>query len=302
VLVAVLAVVVVLVLLVSISTKLLETRLEMARQAKSQASDIAIGHGKINELTYLLATQRHTAAGVSTGENPQGTLRNEDGFFILPLTGDEVRLDGFSYRVSPRLSFSLQNTSGLIAINSADAFWLSRWLQAKGVNYFERNKLSQILHDWADENDWQQPAGAEHTTYEANGLLSPSNYLFQHCGELHHLIDWGAVLSQHSDFVSECALHRSPVLNLNAVPLHLWQDLFPNSVKTIEAQRNQGAWFISDSSALNTEPALLNISDQYFSTLINRGTLVSVITPLYQKTVLIELGVGNLKPFVRKIQ
>ena len=55
--------------------------------------------------------------------------------------------------------------------------------------------------------------------------------------------------------------------NLNAVPIKLWQVLWPNSVNKIAAQRVKGQWLQNSSDLLGVEPSLLTEIDDYYGTL-----------------------------------
>lgn len=301
VLLAVLIVAIVLTVLVGSAARLLDTRIELALAAKSQAADIALVHGKTQELVYYAATGRRTFAGISVGSNTQGGLRDDDGNFLQALTGDEIREDGYIYTVDG-LQYSLQNTSGLLPINTSFPFWLERWLQANGVSYLESNALLQGIADWADENDWRRPAGAEAQLYRQNELPEPTNYLFQHCGEVSDVLPWKQKQSLDDAFQQHCSTRRTSTLNLNSIPASLWQILFPNSAQKVLLARAQGHWITNYGAAINTEPSLQSISDQNYTLIGGSSTLISVKGTNTISLLEVEIKKGKLPPFTTRVR
>ena len=148
------------VLVVSISLSVLmgytsirmQQRLAVAEAAKVKLTDLAAVTQKLSELTYLLATQRITAAGVSQGSNAEGIKKDDDGHWLYQLTNDELRADGHKYHASG-VEFSIQNESGLIPINSSTQYWLKKWLSSNGFDYSRQNKFAAIVADYADPDE-----------------------------------------------------------------------------------------------------------------------------------------------------
>ena len=105
--------------LMSYATVRMNQRLGLADESKRKLQEQAQVYAKLNELTYLIATQRTTAAGVSRGENSVGYTREDGGLWEYPLVGDEIRADGYVY-TSSNIRFSVQNQAGLIPINTAN--------------------------------------------------------------------------------------------------------------------------------------------------------------------------------------
>ena len=115
---AVLAIAAVMSLLVGYASSTLNQRLELAQASLAKLKEIAVVEAKANELTYLIATQRVTVAGVSKGINASGLVR-EDDLWMKSTVGDEIRADGFLYKLAD-FEFSIQNEAGLIPINSSN--------------------------------------------------------------------------------------------------------------------------------------------------------------------------------------
>jgi general secretion pathway protein K len=266
-LLAVLVVSVVMVMLLGVATTTLQSRLLLAQQSKQKLQDQAQVYGKKNQLVYLIATQRLTAAGISQGVNPQGFVRDEDGHWALPIIGDEIRSDGETIFEENGLRYSIQNEAGLIPINSAAQYWLKRYLQATGYNVAEQAYLGDTLADYADPDNWRRPGGAERASYKEQLFSQPANFLLQSCSELFKLLKWDELLQRDQAILSLCSLSRGETLNLNAIPISLWEVLWSSSAEKIANQRRQGQWLLSDADILVIEPSLLMEGEGYFSTL-----------------------------------
>lgn len=300
---AVLIVAVVMVVLLGVAATSIQERLLLATKAKAHLQDRAQVNSKVNELTYLIATQRVTPAGISQGTNSQGLQRNLEGYWLLNIVGDEIRHDNHVYSHESGLAYAIQNTAGLIPLNVAKQFWLKRWLQAKGYSHAQQSRYGDTLADYADPDNWSRPAGAELSSYK-NGLFTqPANFLLQSCSELWKVMGWQALLLKEPEILSLCSLSRSETLNLNAVPLQLWQVLWPNSAAKIAKQRQQGKWLLSDADTLFVEPALLYVVEDYVSTQGGQQFHVQVNKNGAKVSLEIALGSGLKTPFtLRRVQ
>ncbi len=299
-LLAVLVVSVVLVTLLASAALIMDNRLQLAEQARQQFTDGAAAYAKTNELIYLLATQRLTVAGISQGSNQQGLQRNEDGQFIQRISGDEWRTDGFIYEEG-NIQFSIQNENGLLPVNSAFQYWLKRWLQNKGYSNTEQAFLTDRLADYADADDWHRAGGAERRDYERLGKRSPANFLLQQCAELYLVDRWPPVIEKHPAILGHCSLRRSPQLNINAVPLSLWQVLWPASAEKVAAARAAGDWVVHYQDAYKIEPTLLLESEDRYSPLGGDRFVLSVKAPGTDYRLSIERGTKNARPFTQRV-
>lgn len=254
-----------LVILVSVTANLMNKRLDVAETSLEKFEGMVSIHQKQQELFYLIATQRKTFAGVSTGKNKEGQARFE-GVWLSPLSGDEIRVDGFEYEESINgidIKYSIQAENGLIPINTSDSLWRRIWYNANKIDIGQISVLEDTLIDYADPDDWSRAAGAESSAYRREGLESPPNYLLQSCSELSNIIHWKDVIEEIPSLVNECSLSRSPRVNLNAVPLHLWKKLWPDSYEDIANARASGRWITDETSALAASPELLQIPPVY---------------------------------------
>jgi general secretion pathway protein K len=300
-LLAVLIVAVVMVVLLGVATNTMQSRLLLAQQSKQKLQDQAQVYSKANQLIYLLATQRITAAGISQGINPQGLLRNKEGFWALPIIGDELRGDGEVTTEESGLRYSIQNEAGLIPINSSGQYWLKRWLQKVGYSVSEQSSFGDTLADYADPDNWRRPGGAEIADYKKRLSPQPANFLLQSCSELWKVNLWAAMLEQHPEMLSVCSLGRSAVLNLNVVPITLWQRYWPNSAAKITNQRLQGIWLQNAEDVLGIEPAFLNERDEYYTTLGGRYFRLKLSLNGAVKRFRVERGGRGLPPIILRM-
>jgi len=269
VMIAVLVVSAILAVLLGYATLAINQRLDLAEQSKLKLLEKAEVYGKVSEITYLIATQRITSAGVSRGLNQSRLMRDDSGLWLHPLVGDEIRTDGYIYN-SSGIKFSIQNQAGLIPINSANQYWLKRWLSAHKYTPAEQNRLAAVLADYLDGDDRQRPGGHEEP------LNSPGNYLAQSCKELRRIDEWKIVLEEYSNFLDVCGLDRNPALNLNSVPKALWQRLWPNSTDQVSAARGRGEWITRDTPASQFEPTMINIREDLQARLGGTAHIVRV--------------------------
>lgn len=294
---AVLIVSVVMVILLGVATTTLNSRLALADQSKQMLQDLAQIYAKQNQLTYLIATQRLTEAGVSQGTEPQGFLSNSEGHWLYRVIGDEIRSDGDITKQEDGLSFSIQNEAGLIPINSATQYWLKRYLRATGHDDVQQAYLGDTLADYADADNWRRPAGAELSSYKGRRFHEPANFLLQSCTELKKLMRWDELLQRAPQFLSLCSLSRSETINLNAMPIALWRLFWPNSAKKVESMRKQGFWLSSESDMFAAEPSLLIEIDDYFSRLGGSQFKIFVKKGARSSSIKVERGRGQVAPF-----
>ncbi|GGO63596.1 type II secretion system protein GspK [Bowmanella pacifica] len=297
-LLAVLVVAVVLVVMLGVASALMQQRLSLAYESKQMLSDQAEVYAKANQLTYLLVTQRWTFAGVSQGLNAKGFERNEDGLFLQPLTGDELRMDGYEYKTDEGLKFSLQNENGLLPINSASPYWLKRWLKGKGYSAPDQARYADRLADYADGDQWSRPGGAEGGTYEKAKLPPPRNYLLQQCTELARVYGWQSLLSEYPDILTQCSLRRTPVLNINAIPVALWAVIWPDSAERLALARAKGEWFTRFEQAYQVEPGFLLESQDYYSPLGGNRVIIRIYKGGVGIAVSVQRGQKNTFPYV----
>lgn len=255
--IAVLAITVVLSILVGYASSALNQRLELAEASLAKLEEIAKVEAKAHQLTYLIATQRITVAGVSKGVNATG-LERVDNLWTKSIVGDEIRVDGYRYEAAG-IEFSIQNEAGLIPINSANQYWLKRWLIAHGYSAPAQNQLLAVLADYLDGDQLLRPRGRE-------GLFSnPGNYLAQSCKELRRIEEWRALIETYPGFLTACGLQRIPAVNMNSMPAILGETLWPNNMTKILSARDQSKWITRDHLAIQLVPTLITVPEDMYT-------------------------------------
>jgi len=294
VLLAVLVLMIIVTMLVSTASQLLNRNIELAQRAKISLEDAAAVRAMAAKLSYILAVQRLTNAGISAGTNIQAYETDEDGFFVLETTGDEIRIDGFWYfDQQTNVEYKIQSNSGLIGINSRDQIWIRKWLETTDLSMLAVNQLLDSLADYADENDDLRAAGAER-----DQDYPPLNYLLQRCEQLYSVKHWGLFLAKHPAFLADCSTRRTASLNVNTMPVALWNRLMPTSVDKLNEQRNAGVWFARSQDAVFVEPSLQNISDEYFAVKGEEGYRITVRRNNTVVTHSLEIGTGGGQPVI----
>ncbi|MFC4700061.1 hypothetical protein ACFO4O_07840 [Glaciecola siphonariae] len=328
VLIMVLVVLVSLSIAISVATRIINERLTTALDSRQHIEGLMQAHAKTAELTYLLATQARTIAGVSRGSGnntpqEQGAEQNRS---IRPI-GDEIRTDGYIYveqaNTPNELRYSIQNEAGLLSINSGSQFWLQAYLDSFGLNRLTLQSLLDTLADYADENDIRRAAGAESFSYKSsttgingsgNNINSralnnssmiassrlPRNYLLQSCGELYLVNQW----SQRPDIIKAitpvCSVLRRGQLNINAMPSALLRVLFPKNADAIIAQREQGEWLLTENDVINAISDILSYNPDFYSVFGGSEYRINVYRAkdegiLIQRRV--KIGQNKLTPF-----
>jgi general secretion pathway protein K len=275
--------------LMGYATSRMQQRLALAEDAKEVLHELAKVNAKLNELTYLLGTQRITAAGVSKGSNKVGLAR-EGGRWLQPLSGDELRADGYVYEVSG-VKFSIQNEAGLISVNTPTQYWLKRWLSEHGYGVSEQNRLTATLADYADADNWRRPGGKE-VSDEGIG-----NYLLQSCDELWRIEAWAALLEKYPYFLDHCSLSRLPKININALPDGLWRVLWPKTAVKVAEARSSDQWIKLDNELLRFAPGLLTLSSDLYTRLGGRSFIIKVWGEGASLSVRVEINDGQMNSY-----
>lgn len=300
VLLTVLIVLTMLTLLIASAHSILSSRLKLAQQAKALVDSKALVQGKINQLTYLAATQRFTAAGISRGRN-KDRLTRLDGQWNFALTYDEYRLDSYPYseqKGNKTLQFSLQAVNGLIPVNTESDFWLDQWLEGYGINVTNSQKYKDTLLDYIDADYDARAAGAEQMSYPKKYPMPlPTNYFLQDCSELSLMPHWSELIETNPNIINECSTGYSSALNINAIPASLLTKLWPEKKEQILAKREENVWFSSlDNLTLVVNNLDLNRELLYrFSS--DGSLIIKVSADSYSETRKVELGTGLLPPF-----
>ena len=303
VLLTVLVVMTMMIVLIATASSIMNSRIEVAYDAKQLIEKKAAVHGKLNELIYLASTQRFTSAGMSTGKNKE-RLVQIDGQWRYRITNDELRIDGFEYSEEQKdksqkaLTYSLQSGNGLIPLNTSSEFWLERWLEAYGIQSSQRQKYIDTLHDYIDADSIARAMGAESDDYVNISTINlPTNYFIQDCAELTLMLHWDELLQNNESMVQECSTEYVSSLNINAIPPALLKKLWPSKAEQIVRRRAAGEWFtnIDDLALIVNDLDLTNELLYRFAS--NSSLIITVEQEGYSVTTKAVFGVGLEQPY-----
>lgn len=263
VLVAVLVIAVVITLLLSTTSIVMSNRLVLAADMTRLTNDKIAMHASMQELIYLASTQRKTKVGISRGT---AQFKQDDTVW-----GDEIRIDGHPYTMDVngiKVTYSVQAETGLLAINTQGGFLFREFLAQQGLSELQARRLADALYDFADENTQRRALGAEEREYKALNEISqiisyPTNYLLQSPEELRLIKHWEEFFVEHPNVYQFFSLRRQSDINFNAMPIALWQVLWPHRADKIASQRNQGKWFNSFSELHSDVPELARYDEDY---------------------------------------
>lgn len=302
---ALVIVIVVLLILTSLlvaATRIIETRLDLAAQAKAAFQEEVNIVSHMNNIGYLVATQRLTRVGISQGTSEKGAMRSGVDW-MHQVIGDELRVDGTYSKINntSQVLYSLQDEQGLIPVNTSNNFWKERWLMAYGINGIEQRKLLDALIDYSDADNRKEPAGAELNEYDSSKMLPPTNYLLQTCTELNNVMNWESLLKVYPSMLTQCSLSRRPSININAMPENLLRLLWPSEADSVLRSRENGRWFANQFSAAASIRDLGPVQDDFVSfNPSNRFILIYSLKGEIKKRVTLMRGDGILPPLIRE--
>ena len=199
-------------------------RIELATAIRWRVQDELDAYSTEASVMYLLATGRFTRAGlVTAGNEPVSSAPARNAAARIDPVGGELALDGSSYRGIGRARFSLQDESGLVALNANSSGELEPLLQTFGSDPAEISRLSDALADYRDRNTSKRVNGAEAEEYAAAGLDPPANSNLFSVSELARVFGWREWLRAHPDFRAWdwLSVSRVAAFNPNVVPASL---------------------------------------------------------------------------------
>lgn len=232
-LVLVLAMLVALTMLAT-TVALVAQRLRDAQFERQRAwrAELAMADTRASVL-HLLLTQRMTMGGLTVdervaltpAEQAEARRTGEPPLSFNPV-GNEVRLDGTSYRGLDGIDFSLRDDRGLLAVNWIDPALLRRQLDLLGAGD-DLARLRNLLLDYQDPDDLYRLGSAEREQYLAAGLPPPSNRTLATPLELRAVLGWREALALLDDAtVLDTFTHvRSAMINLNTAPARVLRSL-----------------------------------------------------------------------------
>ncbi len=132
-----------------------------------------------NELIYALAARPKSSRGLEVGTGLP-VLNNSDFMAALSTTivsSRSIALDHRPYvtQSHPDYVIQIQDGRGLFQMNFNNQVSLRRFLSAMKFPEAERNRLTDTLLDYTDEDNYTRLAGAEAIDYQRLGLPPPAN-------------------------------------------------------------------------------------------------------------------------------
>lgn len=142
-------------------------------------------------VAFLLATEPLRPGGVAVGGDRSAP------FDSPPDARDRrtqiVRLDGRWYATTVEgqtLLLSLQDSAGLMNINTAEPPRLARLIEAAGVDPSAALPVAATLADFVDGDDARRPQGAERAEYARRGAPAPADAPLVDVRQAHDVLDW----------------------------------------------------------------------------------------------------------------
>lgn len=200
-------------------------RVEQARAIRERLQAELDVYSTQNTVLYLLGTQRFTRAGLTTDRTertgPSGAA--VEGSLRVDPVGGELALDGSPYRGLGGARFSLQDETGLIALNSAEQDQLGALLAAFGAEGGTAARLLDTLGDYRDTDELARLNGAEAEQYETAGEAPPANRDLASAAEITRVLGWRDWLAGQPGFRVHDWLSagRIATFNPNVAPVGL---------------------------------------------------------------------------------
>ena len=191
---------VIVLLLAGLLDRHVNARLEQARLIRLRVQDELDMLSTRNTVLYLLGTQRYTRAGLTTTAPGEADPDSDQDALRIDPIGGEIALDGSSYRGLGEVRFSLQDESGLIALNSESQVDLQRVLQVFDADEVRVNRLLDALADYRDSNSLNRLNGAEAPDYAALAEPPPGNMALRSAAEITRVLGWRDWLLAHPGF------------------------------------------------------------------------------------------------------
>lgn len=237
VLVAVLVALVILTLLATAISTTSERAVQEARQ-NSDAFEAEVAMASTRDtVLFMLNTQRQTVGGltidkqVSWSAGEATAIRPtsaEDSDLPPPLPiGNEIRLDGTTYKGLNGVSFALRDDGGMFSPNWTFELYRPGFFTQLGVPPELWPELEAKRLDYQDPDDLFRLGGAEAEDYRRKGLPPPSNRTLVTPLELRHVMGWSEALKDLDDaqLVSRLTMSRNLMVNINSAPPEVLQTL-----------------------------------------------------------------------------
>lgn len=186
---------------------------------------------------FLLNTQRQTFGGLTVDDRMVWSVggatagRPEEWVLgdlppQLPV-GNEIRLDGSSYRGINGVNFALQDDSGRFSPNWTFNVYRPGFFTLLGVPAERWADLEARRLDYQDPDDLLRLGGAETPQYAREGRPPPTNRTLMTPLEVRRVQGWGEALGERSDAEVMALLTTARVVtvNVNTAPIPVLQSL-----------------------------------------------------------------------------
>lgn len=222
---------------------------QLQRQEELQAAlDMASTRAT---LLYLLTSQRMTMGGLTVDDSivlsedqKLERMRGEMPLAILPV-GNEIGLDGTTYKGIGDALFSLRDDRGLLAVNWASDIELERFVQNVGATDVPFVTLRNRLLDYQDADDLYRLNSIERDGYLKLGMSPPSNLPLVTPLELRRVYGWKEGLQSLDDteLLDAFTVRRTTLVNVNTASASVLQSLpgldAPLAKRVIQAREVQ---------------------------------------------------------------
>ena len=215
---------------------------ERAHQAKQALQDDLDARATEATLLYLLATGRMNYRGLVLER--QQRFQDLEAPRALPPGDGVVAAAGEAYAGLGRIRFSVQDESGLAAVNAPLSAAFRAALLHAGVASLDVARLRARLRDYVDRDGILSLNGAERADYEFAGLAPPSNWFLASPVELRKVL--GALDAVPEDEwprlrrITTAAITNG--VNVNTMPLELLTARFDGdeaAARRVAAYREQ---------------------------------------------------------------
>ena len=176
---------------------------------------------------YLLNTQRMTIGGVTVDRNVsfgesgvRAIESDEDLMSSLPI-GNEIAMDGRTYRGENAIRFALQDERGLFGVNWGAPWSLQRLLdQTKVPTKIPPQTLINRLLDYQDADDLYRINSMEADGYRRAGMPPPSNRRLATPMELFRVAGWTDALGflTPAELNDTISVEETSAININTAP------------------------------------------------------------------------------------
>lgn len=134
-----------------------------------------------NELVYLIASRPMSSAGLEVGDDLELPDPSQIDTIMAALysSNRSIAFDGrpMTSETHPRISIRIYDGRGLLNLNDLAPGRIDAFLRLFNIKESVRNRLTDTLRDYIDEDDLSRLAGAEARDYLRVGKLPPPNQL-----------------------------------------------------------------------------------------------------------------------------